>query len=403
MSEMSVRANSSSSISTNGRSSKSSATKLTPKVSSYTDEADGELKFTLSGVDTSIANGLRRIILTDIRSVVFRSFPHEECKINIITNTSRFNNEMIKQRLSCVPIHITDHDFPIDEHVVELAVQNTEDHTMYVTSGDFMIKNTKTDSYLTKEAVAKIFPADPISGGHIDLVRLRPNIAGKGKGEEISLTAKLDWGTQGENGAFNSVSTCLYANTIDQAAADKKWEAREKEMKSAKNDAGTIQSAKQDYGYLDAFRSFKPNSFDFIIESVGVWKNQEIVRMGCDAMIRRLKEFANAVETQRNELIRESQTTIRNGYDVVMKNEDYTLGKVVEYFLYAEYYAKSGTGGESVLSFCGFAKPHPHINESVIRLATRVPVNDLGDIVRMVVDACDRGVATYEGIREYFR
>lgn len=393
----SVTSNASSDI----KSATSTATSK-PKVSNYTDEGE-ELKFTLSGVDTSIANGLRRIILSDIRNVVFRAFPHEECKINITTNTSRFNNEMIKQRLSCVPIHITDYDFPIDEHVVELKVRNTEEHIVYATSGDFMIKNTKTDSYLTKEMVAKIFPADPISGAHIDLVRLRPNIAGHKKGEEIALTAQLDWGTQGENGAFNSVSTCLYANTVDPVAANKRWTEREKEMKAAGSDAGTIQSAKQDWGYLDAFRSYKTNSYDFTIESVGVWKNQAIVRMGCEAMIRRLTEFANAVQTQQNELIRPSNTTIRDGYDVVMKNEDYTLGKVVEYFLYTEYYAKSGTGGESVLSFCGFAKPHPHINESVIRVATRQPVNGLGDIVGMVVDACERGVATYKGIGEYFR
>jgi len=378
------------------------STTSTPKVSNYTDEGE-ELKFTLAGVDMSIANGLRRIILSDIRSMVFRAFPHEECLIDITTNTSRFNNEMIKQRLSCVPIHIADHEFPIDEHVVELKVRNTEEHIVYATSGDFMIKNTKTDSYLTKEMVAKIFPADPISGGHIDLVRLRPNVSGHKKGEEISLTAKLDWGTQGENGAFNSVSTCLYANTLDPVAANKRWTEREKEMKSAGSDAGTIQSAKQDWGYLDSFRSYKVNSYDFTIESVGVWKNQAIVRMGCEAMIRRLKEFANAVQTQQHELIRPSNTTIRDGYDVVMKNEDYTLGKVVEYFLYTEYYAKSGAGSAPFLSYCGFAKPHPHINESVIRVATRQPVNGLGDIVGMVVDACERGVKTYTAIGEYFR
>ena len=99
---------------------------------------DGEsLKCTLTGVDTSIANGLRRIMMSDIRSVVFRAFPHEDCKIDIQKNTSRLNNEMIKQRLSCVPIHIPDHDFPVNEHVVELSVRNTGDHVAYATTGDF--------------------------------------------------------------------------------------------------------------------------------------------------------------------------------------------------------------------------------------------------------------------------
>jgi DNA-directed RNA polymerase subunit L len=341
-------------------------------------------------------------MMSDIRSVVFRAFPHEDCKIDIQKNTSRLNNEMIKQRLSCVPIHIPDHDFPVNEHVVELSVRNTEDHMAYATTGDFKVKNTKTDSYLTKEVVAKIFPKDPSSGAHIDLVRLRPNTSGHGMGEEIVLSAGLDWGTQGENGAFNSVSTCLYSNTVNPVAANKQWTAREKEMKAGGSDAGTIKSAKQDFEYLDAYRSFEPNSYDFEVETVGVWKNKDIVRMGCDAMIRKLQEFSVAVQTQQNELIRPSNTTIRNGYDVVMKNEDYTLGKVVEYFLYTDHYEKAGASGEAYLSFCGFAKPHPHINESVVRVATTQPVDGVGDIVGVVASACERGVATYTAIREYF-
>ena len=173
-------------------------------------------------------------------------------------------------------------------------------------------------------------------------------------------------------------------------------------MKSAGSDAGTIQSAKQDWGYLDSFRSYKANSFDFEIETVGVWENKDIVRMGCEAMIHRLREFSNAVQTQQNELIRPSNTTLRDGYDVVMKNEDYTLGKVVEYFLYTDYYAKKGAGGKPFLSFCGFAKPHPHINESAIRIATTQPANGIGELAIVVADACARGVEMYEVIGKHF-
>ena len=39
------------------------------------------------------------------------TFPHEKNKANIEINTTRFNNEIIKQRLSCIPIHITDTAF----------------------------------------------------------------------------------------------------------------------------------------------------------------------------------------------------------------------------------------------------------------------------------------------------
>ena len=61
---------------------------------------DELLKFTLSGVNVSIANAIRRTILSDIPQIVFRTTPYEQNKANIITNTSRLNNEIIKQRLS---------------------------------------------------------------------------------------------------------------------------------------------------------------------------------------------------------------------------------------------------------------------------------------------------------------
>lgn len=382
-----------------------SATSATNPAVAHHNNDDKVLKFTLSGIDTSIANGLRRIILSDIRSVVFRAFPHSDCKIDIQKNTSRLNNEMIKQRLSCVPIHINQYEFPVDKHVVELSVCNTSDHIIYATSEDFKIKNTETETYLHKDVVASIFPKDSISLAHIDLVRLRPNISGHHLGEEIKLSAQLDWGTQGENGAFNSVSTCLYTNTINRDASDKLWNMRKKEMESEKNNDQTIASAEKDWNCLDSHRSYIPNSYDFEIETVGVWDNKSIVRMGCEAMIHRLQNFSEVIQGQKHELIRRSTTTLRDGYDIVMKNEDYTLGKVVEYFLYTDYYVTKRSGGKSFLSFCGFAKPHPHINESVIRIAisqTNQSVNVLDEIVNIVVDACKRGVDTYTAIGSQF-
>ena len=67
--------------------------------------ANGYLTFNLSGVDVSVANAIRRIILSEIETVVFRTAPYARSLANIKTNTTRLNNELIKQRLSCIPIH----------------------------------------------------------------------------------------------------------------------------------------------------------------------------------------------------------------------------------------------------------------------------------------------------------
>jgi DNA-directed RNA polymerase II subunit RPB3 len=82
---------------------------MKPTVQITSNKGD-EVKFTMSNVNVSIANSIRRTILSDIPTVVFKTAPYEENKANIIANTSRLNNEIIKQRLSCIPIHVKEID-----------------------------------------------------------------------------------------------------------------------------------------------------------------------------------------------------------------------------------------------------------------------------------------------------
>ena len=63
------------------------------------------LSFTLSNCYVSFANALRRIILSEIPTIVIRSTPYERNDVTIHINTTRLNNEILKQRLSCIPIH----------------------------------------------------------------------------------------------------------------------------------------------------------------------------------------------------------------------------------------------------------------------------------------------------------
>jgi hypothetical protein len=67
-----------------------------PRVEILSNPKDDELKFTLSEVNVSIANALRRIILSEIPIVVFRVSPSDKNKCSVIANTCGLNNEIIK-------------------------------------------------------------------------------------------------------------------------------------------------------------------------------------------------------------------------------------------------------------------------------------------------------------------
>ena len=56
-------------------------------------ENNGLYKFTLSNLNVSLANALRRIILSEIPCVVFRTETYKDNQCTIHKNTSRLHNE----------------------------------------------------------------------------------------------------------------------------------------------------------------------------------------------------------------------------------------------------------------------------------------------------------------------
>ena len=131
---------------------------MNPIVEQFSEKSN-ELTFTISGINVSLANAIRRTILSDINIVVFRTSPYERNEANILVNTSRLNNEIIKQRLSCIPVHIRNiEEFPIDKYYIEVKVQNISNSVMFVTTEDFVIKDIATNKQVSESKTREIFP-----------------------------------------------------------------------------------------------------------------------------------------------------------------------------------------------------------------------------------------------------
>ena len=85
--------------------------------------------------------------------------------INIKENTSQFNNQILIQRLGCIPVHIDDIEKNVDNLLIELNVENTSDELMYVTTNDFTIKQLLEDDNiggeLSKKMLKKYFHVIP--------------------------------------------------------------------------------------------------------------------------------------------------------------------------------------------------------------------------------------------------
>ena len=240
----------------------------------------------------------------------------------------------------------------------------------------------------------KIFPPDSITGDYIDFVRLRPRISDDIAGEHLKLTCKLDIGTAGQDSAFNVVATCAYANTPAPAEQiNAAWLLKEAELKKTITVAEDLEFAKKDWHFIDAKRIFVADSFDFIIESVGPFSNTSIMHKAIDIMIAKLNKFKNAIQTEQD-IVLPSESTIPNCYDITLKNEGYTLGKVIEYILYSKYYGTSVT-------YCGFRKPHPHIDMSNIRIAFKEQTDKISAI-SYLTSAANDAIVCYEKLLKMF-
>jgi DNA-directed RNA polymerase subunit L len=360
---------------------------MNPHIENIREEKNA-LLFTLSGVNVSLANAVRRTLLSDIPQVVFRTAPYEKNQCTVTTNTTRFNNEIIKQRLSCIPIHIKDFDnVPLKNYLLEVDVENDSDSVMYVTTENFKIKNVSTDTYLSEKDVRSIFPPNDYTGFFIDFLRLRPRISEEIPGEKIQLTCKFDIGTAKEDGCYNVVSTCSYSFTQDGDKVDSELSKKKQEWRDDGKSKEEIEFESENWRLLEAMRIVKPDSFDFTVESIGVFTNAELLVKACDTLISGLNSLKNAVETDDEEIvkIKKAENTLINSYDILLEKEDYTLGKIVEYVLYSKFYE-----GVKTMTYCGFKKMHPHDDGSVIRVAYKEPIEKSGikqNLIESILDA----------------
>lgn len=370
---------------------------MNPTISNL-EEQENTLRFRVAGINVSFANALRRIMLSEIPCVVMKAIPHETSTINITENTTRMNNELLKQRISCIPVYISDTTAPIENYLIEVDKTNEGDIIDFVTTEDFKIKDKSTDKYLTQAQVRAIFPPDPITNEYIDIARLRPRISAELEGEQLTFSATFDIDFAKNDGAYNVVSTCCYQNTPDPDAISKKWAGLEKELVASGKKSDLIEFEKKDFYYLEAQKLFIPDSFDFTVESLGQFTNTDVVFRATHVMLNKLELFKQAIQTN-PEIIKESNTTLQNSFDIKLINEDYTLGKALEFVLYNKYYSMDDS---KPVNFCGFRKPHPHINESLIRLAFREQT-EKSTVVSMLLDSAKSVEKVFKNIAEDFK
>jgi DNA-directed RNA polymerase subunit L len=361
-------------------------------------EENGSYKFTLSGVHVSFANAIRRTILGDIKTVCIDV---DNCTIE--DNRTKFHNEIVKERLRQIPVHTKDLDNLVKHYYIEIDVKNDTDNIIYVTTKDFKIKKKETGEVIGEEYRERIFPKNDVTGFYIDFLRLGSFIDDSIEKEKIKLKADFCVHSGSENGCYNVVSISTYEYTKDPEKIMNVWIDKRKKIlneiagvdelsqvpeNDKKNAEERLQFEERDFINLDAQRYFIKNSFDFTIDTIGVFTNQEILSKACIILQNTFYDFVKDIETDKYTILKSSHSqnhpsTIENSFDTLFEDKDYTFGNIIAYILYEKFFID-----KKILTYCGFKKFHPHDNYTVLRIAFHEKV-ELEDVRSKLIETAN--------------
>jgi len=333
------------------------------------------MSFTIKNIDRSIANALRRTILNDIPTVVI-----DTDKISYKLNTSSLNNEIISGRLRCVPVHSID-CLNTSDYIVLLNEKNEGEIKRTITTKN--LKVIKSGVSLSENEREKIFPKNSITGGHIILVNLN-------EGEEINIVMSLKCATAMENASYVAASTISFGNSLDIERIKEMSKKKESEFAILSNEDREIEL--KNWFANDAKRICFNNSFDFSIQTIGVYSNEELIRIAIIQLINGLKAILNQGIIK----VVECPTAMDNSYDIRLLNVDYTLGCILSSVLIEKYMQKT-----ELLIFCAFLKNHPDDTYGTLRIAFN-KVEEY-NIIELINEGVAESIKIFEHLQLIFK
>lgn len=372
------------------------------------------LTFNIKGVDVCVVNSIRRTILASIPTLVFKSIPGDD-NIHITKNTTKFNNEYIKQRISCIPImndDETSYENYKNTYKVILRAKNEDLEPLYVTTNDFVIVNKETDKPESEELKNKLFPADPVTGGHSIICVLYPSYNTNESCEEIEMEINFDVGNPGESSCWNIVQTCAYEYLRNETKIEEMASKIEDELE------------KNDFKILEGQKIVYPNEYKMQVQSLGeelgTFTNVTMVHKACDYIIYKLglvlgylKKTNNQEHISKDEMLanatngtssKEQLEEYENMYCSIfteednffvfkLKEDDFTIGKIIEKYLFKNY--------EKDLAFIGFKKEHPTKKEAFIYI--KFHKKGQGTNLNIYLsETVKELISIYENIQKYF-
>lgn len=273
----------------------------------------------LQNVPIGFVNGLRRILLAEIPTVVLAN-------IEILENNTHMTHEMLRHRIEMLPVNVRPEESGVIRDTrVELKFGTTEDEGYDITTDDFMVTGPRKNVLLYDRDldVPMLF------------MTMKP-------GQSIHIRATLSIETKGTS----QVCVSTFKNHIDE--------------EQAKTDRILFVQNGGDPREFDNFhiqRSYardeagRPYWFDLTIESIGVMKAKDLLKKAVEVFQGKITEWA------KSPVLREES----GWYRVETEGETFTIGQLIQELMYS--------GG--LVEFVSRDVGHPLVPKLTIRFNTK--------------------------------
>ena len=340
--------------------------------------------FVLVDTNVTIANTVRRAILTQTPSVGFRTEPYDKSDITISINTTPLVNEMIAHRIGMIPINANPLTFNPDLFTFELDVENKTKEIIDVRAEHFKIYMRDPVKPLEEPRqvdTKTLFPPDPITGETVLITRLRPQWNPTAPNERIKLRGRATVSTGTENIRWSPVCQASYEYTQDADEGHLQevfttWLARNKKIDNvAMIEPSRLEELRTEFQTMEIQRCFltdaagNPNNFTFHVESVGIQTIPVIVHnalVSCEVLVKKYMDLDGGALPP-NVRIEEGDSRFPS-VDFIFTNESHTLGNLLATWLVDN---KITGAADAVVTYAGYKVPHPLRPEMFVRVGIK--------------------------------
>jgi len=283
-----------------------------------------ELGCELRNFPVSFVNGLRRILIGNIPTVVVRD-------VKILENTTQLPHEMLKHRMEMLPINVapTDSTTIKDAKIkIRILPDNNNEETRTITTDDFVVESVNPN----------IIMKDRDLDTPLLFLRVR-------KGESVHIEARLSL----ENEQVSQVCTVTSGWHVDPELAK---EARKDFIESG-NDVRIFDNSLVQRHY-SRDNNGRPNWFYFSVESVGILNSKDILAMGVNILRKQIDTY---VKDALDNIQREADA---NTYSISLDQGGHTIGYLMQEVIY----------GDSNVNFVSYDVLHPRKKTTLLRFNT---------------------------------